>query len=249
MGSLDGRRVVVTGASSGIGAAVARAAAAEGARVGLLARRADRLRDLAAEIGGVAAAGDVTDPDAVATAVDRLAGELGGLDGLVSAAGTMHLGAVADTDPEVWRDILEVNVVGHLAAARAALAHLGEGSSIVSLSSMSGRRVPSAAGGVYAASKHAVHAVDETLRLEAGPRGVRVTTVAPGFVATDLMAADLIDGQGEDRDDVASFRARMQDEGLRPADVAAAVVHVLGLPASVCVVEYALTSMRQQGLR
>jgi NADP-dependent 3-hydroxy acid dehydrogenase YdfG len=221
MGSLDGRRVVVTGASSGIGAAVARAAAAEGARVGLLARRADRLSDLADEIGGASAAGDVTDPGAVTTAVDRLAAELGGLDALVSAAGTMHLGAVADTDPEVWREILAVNVVGHLAAARAALAHLGEGSSIVSLSSMSGRRVPSAAGGVYAASKHAVHAVDETLRLEAGPRGVRV----------------------------ASFRARMHDEGLRPADVAAAVVHVLGLPPSVCVVEYALTSMRQQGLR
>jgi NADP-dependent 3-hydroxy acid dehydrogenase YdfG len=243
MGSLDGRRVVVTGASSGIGAALARAAAAEGERVGLLARRADRLSDLADEIGGASAAGDVTDPGAVTTAVDRLAAELGGLDALVSAAGTMHLGAVADTDPEVWREILAVNVVGHLAAARAALAHLGEGSSIVSLSSMSGRRVPSAAGGVYAASKHAVHAVDETLRLEAGPRGVRVTTVAPGFVATDLMAAD------HDRDDVASFRARMHDEGLRPADVAAAVVHVLGLPPSVCVVEYALTSMRQQGLR
>ena len=111
---------------------------------------------------------------------------------------------------------------------------------------MSGRRVPSAAGGVYAASKHAVHAVDETLRLEAGPRGVRVTTVAPGFVATDLMAE--VDA-GQDRDDVASFRARMHDEGLRPDDVAAAVVHVLGLPPSVCVVEYALTSMRQQGLR
>ena len=246
-GGPAGRRVLITGASSGIGAAVARAVAAQGARVGLLARRADRLADLAAETGGVVAAADVTDAGAAAAAVDRVAGELGGLDALVAAAGTMHLGAVADTDTEAWREIFEVNVIGHLAVARAALAHLGEGASIVTVSSMSGRRVPSAAGGVYAASKHAVHAVDETLRQEAGSRGVRVTTVAPGFVATDLMAGD------EAREDpdgpAASFRGRMHDEGLHPDDVAAAVVHVLGVPASVCVVEYALTSVRQQGGR
>lgn len=245
MPALDGRRVIVTGASSGIGAAVARAVAAAGGVVGLLARRAEPIEALAAETGGVAATADVTDADAARAAVDRLAGELGGLDGLVAAAGTMHLGAVADTDTDAWRDVFEVNVVGHLAVARAALAHLGAGSSIVTLSSLSGRRVPSAAGGVYAASKHAVHAVDETLRMEAGPRGVRVTTVAPGFVATDLMAADA-DREGPDGATTA-FRKRMHHEGLTPADVAAAVVHVLGLPPSVCVVEYALTSMRQQG--
>ena len=79
----------------------------------------------------------------------------------------------------------------------------------MTVSSMSGRRVPSAAGGVYAASKHAAHAVDETLRREAGARGVRVTTVAPGFVATDLMAAD-----AAEREDVAAFRERMHAQGL-----------------------------------
>ncbi len=210
-----GDAIVITGASSGIGAEVARAAAAEGADVGLLARRVDRLDALSRETGGAAAVCDLTDPADAASSVRGLVHELGGIDGLVSVAGTMHLGSIADTDPAAWREMFDVNVVGHLAVARAALAHLGEGSSIVSVSSMSGRRVPSAAGGVYAASKHAVHAVDETLRLEAGPRGVRVTTVAPGFVATDLMAAD------EHRDDVASFRARMHDEGLRPSDVAA----------------------------
>jgi NADP-dependent 3-hydroxy acid dehydrogenase YdfG len=153
----------------------------------------------------------------------------------------MHLGAVGEADPGLWREVFDVNVHGLLATARAALPHLTDGASWVTISSMSGRRVPSAAGGVYAASKHAAHAVDETLRREAGPRGVRVTTVAPGFVATDLMAADA----GE-REDVAAFRERMHAQGLAPEHVAAAVVHVLGLPPEVCVVEYALTSTTQQ---
>jgi NADP-dependent 3-hydroxy acid dehydrogenase YdfG len=233
---------VVTGASSGIGEAVARAAVAAGARVGLVARRAERLAGLAEELGDAAVVGveDVTDAAALTDAVDRLAAELDGLDGVVAAAGTMHLGAVGETDPERWREVFDVNVHGLLATARAALPHLGEGASWVTISSMSGRRVPSAAGGVYAASKHAAHAVDETLRREAGGRGVRVTTVAPGFVATDLMAGD----EGN-RDDVAAFRERMHAQGLTPEHVAAAVVHVLGLPPEVCVVEYALTSTAQ----
>ena len=132
---------------------------------------------------------------------------------------------------------------GLLATARAALPHLTDGASWVTISSMSGRRVPSAGGGVYAASKHAAHAVDETLRREVGARGVRVTTVAPGFVATDLMAADEAAEAG--RDDVTAFRERMQVQGLTAEHVAAAVVHLLGLPPEVCVVEYALTSTAQ----
>ncbi|MEJ2864651.1 SDR family oxidoreductase [Actinomycetospora flava] len=241
MGALDGRRVVVTGASSGIGAAVVRAAAQTGARVGLLARRADRLSALAGEVGGRAAVADVTDAASVTRAVDELASGLGGVDAVVAAAGTMHLGAVGETDPERWREMFDVNVHGLLATARAALPHLGDGASWVTISSMSGRRVPSAAGGVYAASKHAAHAVDETLRREAGARGVRVTTVAPGFVATDLMAGD-----EAGREDVAAFRERMHGLGLTPEHVAAAVVHVLGLPPEVCVVEYALVPTAQQ---
>ena len=246
VGSLDGRRVVVTGASSGIGEAAARAAVAAGARVGLVARRAERLAGVADELGDAAVVGvaDVTDAAALTDAVDRLAAELGGLDGVVAAAGTMHLGAVGETDPERWREVFDVNVHGLLATARAALPHLGEGASWVTISSMSGRRVPSAAGGVYAASKHAAHAVDETLRREAGARGVRVTTVAPGFVRHRSHGGDLRRATGG-REDVAAFRERMHAQGLTPEHVAAAVVHVLGLPPEVCVVEYALTSTAQ----
>jgi NADP-dependent 3-hydroxy acid dehydrogenase YdfG len=247
-GPLAGRAVLVVGGSSGIGAATAHAAAAAGARVGVIARRSERLAELLGALPGTGhavATADVTDAPALAAAVDDLVARLGvGLAGVVAAAGVMSLGSVAGTDPARWRELLDVNVTGLLGTARAALPHLGAGATLVVVSSMSGRRVASAAGGVYAASKHAAHAVAETLRLEAGSRGVRVTTVSPGFVATDLVS-----GRADSDGDTAAFAARMHDQGLEPADVAAAVLHVLGLPPHVAVVEYALQSVRQLGYR
>lgn len=233
--------MLVTGASSGIGAAVAMAAAAAGARVALLARRPAPLDDLAAETGGVAVPADVTDDDAVASAVEAAAVELGGLDALVNSAGMFAPGPVADTDPDAWRAMFAVNVVGLLVVTKAALPYLRDGvaPTVVNVSSMSGRRVPTAAAGVYAATKHAVHAASEGLRQELAPDGIRVTTVAPGFVNTPI-ADTWADGPIRDR-----FVERLATVGLDPDHVAAAVVHVLGLPADVQVVEYAVTSVRQ----
>ncbi|MEJ8280831.1 SDR family oxidoreductase [Pseudonocardia spirodelae] len=241
---LHGRRVLVTGASAGIGEAVARTLTARGARVALLARRADRLDALAAELpGSVAVAADVTDDAAAQAAVARASAALGGLDALVNAAGVFHAGVVTGdgerSTPDGWRAMFALNVVALLVLTRAAADALAAGTSpcVVNLSSMSGRRVPTAAGAVYAASKHAVHAVSEGLRTELAPRGVRVTVVAPGFVDTGIVDG-WPDGPLRER-----FTERLATVGLDPAVVADGIAHVLASPAQV--VEYALTSVRQ----
>lgn len=241
--ALDGRRVLVTGGSSGIGAATARAAATAGARVAVLGRDSERVAAVAAEIGGVAVTADLTDLDAVPAALEEAVQGLGGLDGVVHGAGTMVAGSVADTDPARWREMFDVNVVGLLAVTRAAIPHLLAASvrapSLVLMSSMSGRRIARPESGVYSASKAAVHMVAETLRLELQPQGVRVSTIAPGFVRTPL--ADRLP-EGELRE---YYRARLAEVGLDPEVIADAVVHVLAQPPGVTVVEYALVPTAQ----
>ncbi|HEX4361648.1 MAG TPA: SDR family NAD(P)-dependent oxidoreductase [Pseudonocardia sp.] len=243
-GLLRGRRLLVTGASAGIGAAVARAAVAAGARVALLARNKDRLADLATELGpdAIPVTCDITDDVAIPRAVDDAVARLGGgLDGLVNAAGVFTAGPLSDTDPAAWRAMFEVNVLGLLAVTKAAVPHLraGNAPSVVNVSSMSGRRVARFESGVYAATKFAVHALGESLRGELAPRGIRVSTVAPGLVDTGIA-----DGwpAGEFAD---AFRERLHGDGLPAAAVADAVVHVLSTPAEVNVVEYAVLSVRQ----
>jgi NADP-dependent 3-hydroxy acid dehydrogenase YdfG len=190
-GVLDGRRALVTGASSGIGAATARAVVAAGGRVALLARRADALDALATELGPGThpLSCDITSEEQVGAAVQGAVERLGGLDAVVNAAGVMTVGPVADTDPASWRTMFEVNVIGLLTVVRAAVPHLrrGRAPSVVNISSMSGRRVPNPDSGVYAATKFAVHASGEALRLQLRPDGIRVTTVAPGLVVTGIL--------------------------------------------------------------
>jgi NADP-dependent 3-hydroxy acid dehydrogenase YdfG len=242
-GRLDGRRVLVTGASAGIGAAAAVAVAAAGARVALLARDESRLTALADRIGPAATVVtcDITDADAVSGAVATAADRLGGLDALVNSAGVITAGPLADVDPAAWRTMFEVNVLGLLGVIRAAMPHLEAGTApgVVNISSMSGRRVPNVEQGVYAATKFAVHALGEALRLEFGPKGVRVTTVSPGLVDTGI-ADDWPAGEYADR-----FRERLRTSGLSAEAVADAVVHVLGTPPEVAVVEYAVMSVHQ----
>lgn len=238
---LDGRRVLVTGGSSGIGAATARAIAHAGGHVAVLGRDDERVAAVAAATDGLPVVADVTDLDGLPVAIDEAASGLGGLDAVVHAAGVMVAGTVAGTEPRRWREMFDVNVIGVLAVSRAALPWLRQARapSIVTISSMSGRRIARAEGGVYAASKAAVHAVGETLRRELAPHSVRVTTVAPGFVRTPLA-----DGwpAGELRD---FYRSRMTEVGLDPGAVADAVVHVLAQPAGVTIVEYAVLPTAQ----
>lgn len=240
--ALAGRRVLVTGASSGIGAAIGRAVAAAGGQVAWLARRAERLEHEVASHGGVVVPADVTDPDAVVEAVGLAAESLGGLDGVVNAAGVLRPGDVGDTSPADWRQMVEVNVLGVLHVTHAALPHLRAAGAdgpadVVMVSSMSGRRLASSGMGVYAATKAAVHTAAEGLRRELGPAGVRVCVLAPGLVDTDIFPT-----HGEVAVRLGEQARRI---GLDPDRLGASVVHVLAAPPEVLHVEVALQPLAQ----
>jgi NADP-dependent 3-hydroxy acid dehydrogenase YdfG len=172
-GSLEGRRALITGASSGIGEATALAMVAEGAAVALGARRKDRLEELAGRIstaGGTAVAidADITDEEQARALVEGAHAELGGLDCLVNNAGVMLLGPLQGADPEEWRTMLEVNCLGLLYCTHYALPLMrdGGGGDVVNLSSVAGR-VASLGSGVYNMTKWGVVGYSESLRQEA----------------------------------------------------------------------------------
>ena len=189
---------LVTGASSGIGAATARALAAAGAAVALLARRADRLTELKTSIesaGGTAllVPADVTDAEQVGAAVQRAVAELGRLDTLVNNAGTMQMGTAAEASLQDWDDMVAVNVQGVLYATRAALPHLIEAAAdsprgvadVVTISSTAGW-VARPGTAVYSLTKFGVNAFSEGIRQELIGKRVRVGVVGPGTVDTEI---------------------------------------------------------------
>jgi len=183
----DGRTAVVTGASSGIGAATARALAAGGYRVALLARRVDRIEALAKELGNgsIAIEADVTDRDALLAAAGRVKTELGGADVLVNNAGVMLLGPFSDEQRDDYRQMIEVNLLGAITATEVFLEQLKDGGGdIVNISSVAGRTARPG-NGVYAATKWGLGGWSESLRQELLP-DVRVTVIEPGAVATEL---------------------------------------------------------------
>ncbi|MEU0068790.1 SDR family NAD(P)-dependent oxidoreductase [Streptomyces sp. NPDC006332] len=195
---LTGTVALVTGASSGIGAATARRLAEDGASVALVARRTDRLEVLAAEIeqaGGTAlvVAADITDRLQAEAAVQQVIESFGRLDTLVNNAGLMLLGPVVGADAEEWDRMIAINVQGLLYTTRAALPHLLKAAEqnprqvadIVNIGSVAGR-VASKGFGVYNATKFGVHAFTESLRQEVTQRHVRVGVLEPGAVESEL---------------------------------------------------------------
>lgn len=219
---------VVTGASSGIGAASARHLAAAGYRVVCAARRADRVEALAAELDGVAVACDVTEADQVA-ALARAAGPSVSL--LVNnAGGAIGLDPVESADPDDWRTMYETNVIGTLQVTRALLPALeasGAGT-IVNIGSTAGR-IAYEGGGGYTAAKHGVAVMTETLRLELVGRPVRVCEVAPGMVRTEEFALTRFAG---DADRAAGVYAGVE-EPLTADDVADVVAWIATRPQHV----------------
>jgi NADP-dependent 3-hydroxy acid dehydrogenase YdfG len=178
---------VITGASSGIGAATARALAAQGYRLALLARRVERLEELAGELGetAVAIAADVTNRDTVVAAADQIKQDLGGADVLVNNAGVMLLGPFGSTQREEARRMVEVNLLGAMTATEVFLDQLRDGGGdLVNISSVAGRTAR-AGNAAYAATKWGMNGWSEALRQELQP-DVRVIVIEPGAVATEL---------------------------------------------------------------
>jgi NADP-dependent 3-hydroxy acid dehydrogenase YdfG len=235
---LAGKVALVTGASSGIGEATALALAEAGAAVAIGARRRDRLDALAEKLadGGTRVLAldlDVTDEQACRDAVARTRAELGGLDVLVNNAGVMLLGTIVGADPEDWRRMVSTNVLGLMYMTHAAIDGMVEQGSgdVVNISSVAGRTARKGAG-VYNASKWAVNAFSESLRQEVTARGVRISLVEPGAVATELSShITQPDAREASRQMAASMRT------LQSEDIARAIVYVVTQPPHVAVNE------------
>ncbi|HXQ90701.1 MAG TPA: SDR family NAD(P)-dependent oxidoreductase [Acidimicrobiales bacterium] len=186
MGLLTAGRAVVTGGGSGIGRAVCRRFAAEGARVAVLDVNGEGARDTAAEIDGIALTVDVTDAEAMREVVDDAARRLDGISILVNNAGGSTMQALADWDPEEWDRIVGLNLTGVFNGMRAGVPHLlaGGGGAVVNTASISATR-PSAGETPYSAAKAGVIALSASAALEYGPK-IRVNAVAPGMIRTNL---------------------------------------------------------------
>ncbi|HET6884727.1 MAG TPA: SDR family oxidoreductase [Rubrobacteraceae bacterium] len=233
---LRDRVAVITGASSGIGAAVARALAREGTRVALAARRRDALLEVRTGLKegarNLVQPVDVTDREQVRSLVSRAEEELGPVDVLVHCAGVMYYTLMRNVREEEWDRTVEVNCKGTLNCVGAVLpGMLGRGQGhIVTISSDAGRKVfPGLA--VYSASKFFVEALSQGLRLETAGTGIKVTTVQPGNVATDLVQ------MSEDPEALDLYGQPSGARVLEPEDVAASVVYALSQPEHVAVNE------------
>lgn len=232
--TLEGKIVLVTGASSGIGHATALALSKAGARVAVGARRADRLEALAQEAPGeiLTLKLDVADRQSVQDAVATTVEHFGALDGLVNNAGVMLSGPILNADTTEWTRMVETNLLGSMYAVHAALPHLLQSKgAVVQISSTSGRTA-SGLGGVYSATKFGINAFAEALRQEVTEQGVRVVLVEPGFVATELASHITIP-------EIQAMAKTMADSirTLEPEDIANAVLYALTQPAHVAVNE------------
>jgi NADP-dependent 3-hydroxy acid dehydrogenase YdfG len=248
---LDRTVALVTGASSGIGEATARALAAQGARIALVARRGDRLAALAAEIGSggteaLAVEADITDAAQARDAVEKTVAHFGRLDTVVNNAGLMLLGPIVGADAAEWQRMLDINVAGLMYVTNAALPHLLAAAAgdprrvadLINVSSVAGRFARSGAG-AYNASKFAVNAFTESLRQEVTKRQLRVCVIEPGYVDTELRSHN----RPEILEQMASMLA---PHPLQAADIADAIAYVVTRAPHIAINEMLIRPTEQE---
>jgi NADP-dependent 3-hydroxy acid dehydrogenase YdfG len=247
---LQGTVALVTGASSGIGAATAAALADQGAAVALAARRRDRLEALAATITGKGGTAlvlecDITDQRQAAGEVERTVAELGRLDTLINNAGVMLLGPVVGAPLAEWQQMVELNVLGLLYCAHAALPHLLHAAEtgprrvadMVNISSVAGRAARNG-NGVYSLTKFGVGAFSESLRQEVAKRYVRVSLVEPGATATELAS--------HNRPEVLEGIRNQFGQTMAAEDIAGAITYIVTRPRHVAVNEVLIRPTEQE---
>ncbi len=244
---LNGRVAVITGASSGIGEATARALAARGASVALLARRADRVQSLADELSGaegdakaLALEADVTDRASIEEAARRIKEELGRADCLINNAGVMLLSPFEQGKVDEWKQMIDVNLTGVLETTDVFLEQLLDGGGdIVNISSVAGRKgIPSS--GAYNATKWGINGWSDALRQEMLGKGVRVILVEPGAVATEL-ASHISDEASKKRIDDMS----QSFDILEAEDIASVIEYSVSVPERVSLTEILIRPTEQ----
>jgi NADP-dependent 3-hydroxy acid dehydrogenase YdfG len=247
---LDGTVALVTGASSGIGAAAGAALAAQGASVALAARRKDRLEALAADIrgqGGTALVieADITDEQQATGAVERTVAELGRLDTLINNAGVMLLGPAAQAPLSEWQRMVDLNVLGLLYCAHAATPHLLHAADndprhvadMVNISSVAGRAARLGSS-VYNLTKFGVGAFSESMRQEFAKRYLRVSLVEPGATATELAS--------HNRPEVLESLRGQFGQRMTAEDIADAITYIITRPRHVAVNEILIRPTEQE---
>ena len=247
---LAGTVALVTGASSGIGAATAAALAAHGATVAIAARRKDRLEEVAAEISGhggsvLVLESDITDATQATDAVERTVAELGRLDTLVNNAGVMLLGPAVDAPLSEWQQMVELNLLGALYCAHAALPHLLRAAAdgprqvadLVNISSVAGR-FARLGNSVYSLTKHGLGAFSESLRQEVTKRYVRVSLVEPGATATELA--------GHNRPEILDNIRSQFGQTMAAEDIADAISYIVTRPRHVTINEILIRPTEQE---
>jgi NADP-dependent 3-hydroxy acid dehydrogenase YdfG len=245
---LEGTVALVTGASSGIGEATALELARLGAAVAIVARRADRLTSLADRIGerALPITADVADQPQAEQAVERTASELGRLDILINNAGVMLLGPIVDAPLEEWQRMVDINILGLLYCAHAALPHLLRAAEetprrvadLVNVSSAAGRQVRMGSG-VYNLTKHGVGAFSESLRQEVTGRHVRVGLLEPGAVQTELVSHN----RPEIQEVIGSRIGAL--ERMTAQDIAETIAYIVTRPRHVAINEVLIRPTEQ----